>query len=175
MDYKEFLEDETSPSNLQTRFIEKDIYKIIHETTVVVCHDVFIRCTYNNTQGILLVKRLNNPAKDRSWPIGGRILRGISTEESLKKKALEECSLRLTNIAYLGTARTLFKGDPFGHTKGTDTLNLIYVASSEGGLVLNQDHTEPIIVTKESYISLRETFVPYVQKCLDSINEQNLW
>jgi ADP-ribose pyrophosphatase YjhB (NUDIX family) len=175
MNYREFLEEGTDSSNLQTTFIETNAYKAIHETTVILCHDVFIRCTYNNTQGILLVKRLTKPAKDIFWPIGGRVLRGISAEESINKKALEECSLNLTGVTYLGTARTFFKDDPFEHNKGTDTLNLVYLADGEGNLKLNEDHTTPLIVTKASYITLRETFVPYVQNFLDTIDARDLW
>jgi ADP-ribose pyrophosphatase YjhB (NUDIX family) len=73
-----------------------------------------------------------SPAKDAYYPVGGRVLRGITAEESLRKKALDECSLKLFNIRYLTTGRTIFKEEPFGHGKGTDTINLIFIADGEG-------------------------------------------
>jgi ADP-ribose pyrophosphatase YjhB (NUDIX family) len=136
---------------------------------------IFIRCEYKGTQGILLVKRLNYPVKGVYWPIGGRVLRGVTTEESLQKKVLDECSLILFRLTYLATARTFFKDEPFGHTKGTDTLNLIFIADGLGTINLNSAHTDPMIVTKDSYPTLRESFVPYVQTYLDHIDKENLW
>ena len=65
-----------------------------HKGIIVLCHDVFI--LYKG--GILLVTRDNLPAKDITWPIGGRIQRGMSIEDSLKKKVMEESSLKLKNI-----------------------------------------------------------------------------
>lgn len=175
MNYSEFFEEDTNPLNLQTDFISSDDYTIIHKNTVIVCHDVFIRCTYNGVHGFLLVKRLNHPAKNIYWPIGGRILRGVTTEESLKKKARDECSLELSNITYIASTRTFFKEEPFGHAKGTDTLNLVFIADGDGELVLNKVHENPLIITQESYPNLRETLAPYVQMYLDYINEHNLW
>jgi ADP-ribose pyrophosphatase YjhB (NUDIX family) len=175
MNYKEYKEGGMDISLLETSFIDQKDYEMIHRNTVILCHDVFIRTTYNGVQGILLVTRLNEPAKNIVWPIGGRILRGVSTEESLARKALDECSLRLSNIQYLGTARTFFKGEPFGHGNGTDTLNLIYLADGEGELKLNAVHEAPHIITREEYVRTRETFVPYVQEFLDEIERKNLW
>jgi hypothetical protein len=99
----------------------------------------------------------------------------VNTEESLQRKAFDECSLTLSNIHYLGTARTFFKGEPFGHNKGTDTLNLVYIAEGKGDIKLNAVHNKPHIITKEEYLRTRETFVPYVQEFLEEIERKNLW
>lgn len=175
MEYKEYREDEAHTELLQASFIDQKDYERIHEQTVIVCHDVFIRTTYKDTQGILLVKRLNHPAKDVYWPIGGRILRGLSVEESLQKKSFDECSLTLSNIEYLGTARTFFTTEPFGHAKGTDTLNLVYIADGKGDLSLNTVHEDPLIITRENYTELKPSLTQYVQDFFDHIHENNLW
>jgi ADP-ribose pyrophosphatase YjhB (NUDIX family) len=172
MEYREFTEEGTDLSTLVATYSTKETYEIIHKETVILCHDVFIR--YQG-KGILLVKRLNHPEKDVYWPIGGRILRGMDTQESLKQKARDECSLTLTMIAHLGVARTFFKEEPFGHGKGTDTLNLIYLADGEGELKLNNLHKDPLFITKENYQERRETLPEYVQTYLDEINTKNLW
>jgi ADP-ribose pyrophosphatase YjhB (NUDIX family) len=175
MEYKEFLGKDVQLSALQSGFIDTEDYTTIHKNNIVVCHDVFIKCTHNDQTGFLLMKRLMSPAKDAYYPVGGRVLRGITAEESLRKKALDECSLKLSNIRYLTTGRTIFKEEPFGHGKGTDTINLIFIADGEGMLSLNHDHETPLIITKELYPTLRETLDPYVQTYLDYIDEKNLW
>lgn len=175
MDYTEYNEDNVNLKKLEAGFISEDLYKNIHETNVIVCHDIFIKCENNGEKGILLVKRLREPAKDILWPIGGRLLRGIPVETSLSIKTKTECGLTLTNIQYLGTARTFFEGEPFGHSHGTDTLNLVYVADGKGTISLDKLHTSPILITQEYYENNHQKLPKYVQQFLNIIKERNLW
>lgn len=175
MNYLEHNEENVNLKKLEAKFISLDLYKNIHESTIIACHDVFIKCSYNGQNGILLVKRLREPAKDVFWPIGGRILRGIPTEISLNKKVQNECGLVLENIQFLGVARTFFEGEPFGHNSGTDTINLVYIAKGVGNITLDKLHTSPFIITKESYSKIREELPKYVQNFLDIIDQKNLW
>jgi hypothetical protein len=175
MSYPDFFENNLNPSNLEVDFIAQENYEMIHENTIIVCHDVLIKCNYNNSLGYLLVKRLKQPAMGVYWPIGGRILRGIPTEESLKRKAYQECNLTLENITYTGSARTLFTSEPFNHNKGTDTLNLIFIADGRGDMKLNNLHNDPILVTQETYQTIKTTLDPYVQYCFEYIENNNLW
>lgn len=146
-------------------------YRAAHAGLVIPCHDVFIAYPIGSSQpdnkGILLVRRDNDPARGELWPIGGRMLRGISCEESLERKAMEECNLRLQNIIPLGVGRTLFESDPFGHGKGTDTINLVYFAEGKGDLKLNDLHSQPTLVTPQMYTSLRDNLHPYVKEFMD--------
>ncbi|MCH8088642.1 MAG: NUDIX hydrolase [Chloroflexi bacterium] len=107
---------------------EWDQFPESHKNLPIVCHDVFIE--YNG--GILLVVRDNEPAKGKKWCIGGRMKRGIPTEESLKMKAKEECGLELKDLQYLGCGRVYWNSDPFGHGKGADTPTFVYFAKGEG-------------------------------------------
>lgn len=175
MPYLEYNEENADLQNLEANFIDQNIYNNIHEKTIIACHDVFVRCTHNGEQGLLLVKRLREPAKDVWWPIGGRILRGVPTEVSLSTKVKNECGLTLHNIHYLGVARTFFNGEPFGHNHGTDTLNLVYIADGEGEVVLDKLHTSPYIVSKEIYSKIRPELPKYVQQFLDMLDSQNMW
>lgn len=138
-------------------------YKKAHEGLVISCHDVFVE--YQN--GILLVRRLNNPAQDILWPLGGRIERGISTEDSLKKKTWEESGLDINSLIELGVARTYFKTDPFNHNKGTDTLNIAYFAKGKGELNLDKLHEKPTIISPENYQLIRNELHPYVRDFMD--------
>src|SRR3989344_7051597 len=121
--YKEYGFEESNLSKNKAEVPLGD-YKKMHENLPISCHDVFIK--YKG--GILLGKRKNHPAKDSFWPIGGRMKKGISSIESLKEKAMEECGLEIKNIEMIGFTRTFFRTDPFSHGKGSDTPNLIFFA-----------------------------------------------
>lgn len=175
MNYKEYNEEHVELKNLESSFIPNDIYQNIHRTTAILCHDVFIRCSDGEKKGILLVKRLNEPAKNFFWPIGGRVLRGVPAEISIAEKVRLECGLELANITYLGTARTFFGAEPFGHNQGTDTLNIVYVADGIGKIALDSLHTSPFIVSKESYRSMVDHLPAYVLDFLNEIDTKNLW
>ena len=141
-----------------------DLYLETHKGIVLACHDVFLE--YGGV--ILLVIRENYPKKGSLWPIGGRIERGFNTERSLAKKVKSECNLNLSNCKLLGVARTQFVTDPFGHGKGTDTLNVIFFARAKGRLKLDDLHVCPTIVKKEVYTKeFRQRLHPYVRDFMD--------
>ena len=148
---------------LRCKKMQLDDYKTAHEKLCIACHDVFIE--YRG--GIILVKRKNFPAKDELWPIGGRINRGFETEQSLKMKAKEECNLDLDNVTFLGAGRTFFETDPFGHGRGTDTVNFAYFARGNGELKLDENHSEYIIVTNITYRNIRQGLHPYVREFIE--------
>lgn len=140
-----------------------DYFIEAHKNLPIVCHDVFIE--YKG--GILLVIRDNEPAKGRKWCIGGRLQKGITTEESLKKKAKEECGLDLKDIKYLGCGRMYWNLDPFGHGKGTDCPAFAYFARGEGELKLDNLHKEPMIIKPADYPAIRSKLHPYIQDFMD--------
>lgn|SRR3989339_690773 len=149
---------------LNTGLMSKKDYSLAHQYLVIACHDIIIE--YHG--GILLVVRDNLPAKDQLWPIGGRILRGMSIIDSLKKKVKEECNLEVTDIKELGWGRTGFNTDPFNHGKGTDTISIMYYGKGTGQLRLNKLHKNPTIIKKSEYTpKLRATLHPYVREMID--------
>jgi len=158
---------------LRSKPLSKKGYIKAHKELVILCHDVFIQ--YNG--GILLVSRKNYPAKEFLWAIGGKIKRGVRLEESLRNKVREECGLKLKDIKELGCARTFFNTDPFGHGKGTDTLNLVYFARGKGKLKLDSFHETPMIVTRENYAEIKNSLHPYIKNFMDLalplVNEEN--
>lgn len=149
---------------LETELMNSVDYKKAHQRLVISCHDIFIEYQ----KGILLVKRLNYPAQDIHWPLGGRIMRGMSTEDSLRKKVREESGLELSNLTKLGTVRTFFKTDPFNHGKGTDSLNIVYFAKGRGKLKLDKFHEKPLIISPKNYKLQKNKLHPYVR---DHINK----
>ncbi len=149
---------------LEAGFLPKEIYQQAHENLVQFCHDILVE--YKGK--FLLVKRSNFPAKDVWWSLGGRVKRGISTEASAKLKVKEECHLEVTKIIFVDFARTYFQTDPFGHGKGTDTVNALYFARAVGTLKLDNLHSSPLLLGKEDYSpSFRSALHPYMQHFMD--------
>ena len=140
-------------------------YQEAHKGLPLLCHDIMI--AYDD--GLLLVNRDNVPAKGVLWPIGGRIERGLSVEESIRKKTKEECGLSLRErLVDLGWKRTLFQTGPFNHGKGTDTVNIRIFGRGFGNIKLDGLHTEPTIIKPEDYTTdFRKTLDPYVQDFMD--------
>ena len=175
MAIREFNEDTIPISLLERKFIEQSLFEKIHENTVIVCHDILIRCKGPSQEGILLSERLDEPAKNILYPVGGRLLRGVSIEDSIHRKVKVECGLDIHNITNLSVERTFFKTDPFSHEGGTDTLNLVYIADGVGIIKLNTTLTNPVFITKDSYKGIRPKLSPYNQAILDIVDEKNLW
>src|SRR3989344_790627 len=161
MDYKEYAIENKEPvnlKNLEVNFIPGKDYESAHKNTIVVCADVLIY----HQGGYLLVQRNNVPAIGELWPIGGRLQRGISAEEGIRRKAKSECGLELDNLNLINVGRTSFETDPFNHGKGTDTLNLMYVANGKGKIILDQLHSEPTLVTEDVFEKIKSGLHPYV-------------
>ena len=150
-------------SSLQTGFVPDDEFSVAHRTMCFVCHDVLIHVNGK----YLLVTRDNNPGKGILWPLGGRVLRGVAAEESLRDKVRKEAGMELANIRFLGVARTLFETDPWGHSRGTDTLNLMYVADGKGEVKLDHLHFEPRWIDEIEARTLRDSLHPYVVEMID--------
>ncbi|MBS3081947.1 hypothetical protein J4416_03385 [Candidatus Pacearchaeota archaeon] len=161
MEYKEYAQENKETVNLEdleVGFISKKNFTTIHKESLLVCADVLIK--YQG--GFLLVKRENVPASGEYWAIGGRLLKGVSSEKSIKDKAKSECNLELKNLKLLNMGRTYFKTDPFGHGKGTDTVNFMYLAEGVGNIKLDNLHSNPLILTPELFEKMKSSLHPYM-------------
>ena len=99
------------------------------------------------------------------WPVGGRLLRGVLMEDSLRRKAKEECNLDLEDITYLGVGRAMWNTTALGHERGYDSFGFNYFAEGIGDLKLNDLHTNPTIITPDQYTSdFRKTLHPYMEE-----------
>lgn len=159
-----WLEHGPVPSSLlQAELLPDETYAAAHGGLVICCHDVLIE----QDEAFLLIQRRNHPAKDILWPIGGRMLRGLSAADSLRERVKRECQLDLSEVRLLGMARTLFHTEPFGHGRGTDTLNLMYAAKGHGTLQLDDLHERPTWIRREDFTaSWQESLHPYVRDML---------
>ncbi len=149
---------------IQASSLNREDYSQAHEYLPIPCHDVVIE----HNGKLLLVVRDNFPAKDEYWVIGGRIQRGIPILESLRKKVKAECGLTIHQIDELFSARTFFRTDPFGHGKGTDTVQWAFFARGKGTLKLDHLHKKPTFIGIKEYTpAFRQKLHPYIRDLMD--------
>lgn len=149
---------------LYVGFVPLDEYVIAHKTLPILCHDVMIK--YEG--GLLLTIRKGVPAKGILWPFGGRLERGLSLEDSLKKRVKSESGLSLRKLKIIGISRHYWYTDPFGHEKGTDTPSIMFYGEGEGELKLNHEHEKPMIVTPENYTEkFQKELHPFIKDFID--------
>jgi len=154
-------------SKLVGRRLSDETYQAAHASLVIPCHDVYIAVEHQGEAGLLLVTRKEEPMKGALWPIGGRILRGMSTEDSLRKKSIQECGLGLEDITYLGVSRVFFQEDALGHGRGNDAFGFNYFARGVGELNLNDLHERPTVITPVRYADFRDGRHPYMLEFMD--------
>jgi colanic acid biosynthesis protein WcaH len=105
--------------------IDRELFSKIHELMPIACVDVVI---YDLMAGLLLVKRSIEPEKGKWWFPGGRVKRMETLGTAVRRIAQDEVGLKLGMIRQLKTEDTFFDPDPFGHGKGTHTINTLYLA-----------------------------------------------
>jgi ADP-ribose pyrophosphatase YjhB (NUDIX family) len=82
------------------------MYKKAVRSIPIACVDIIIK---NKENKLLLVKRKNSPAKGRWWLPGGRVKHGEKREVAAKRKAKEECGLKIWRLKNLGTFEIFFR------------------------------------------------------------------
>ena len=139
-------------------------FAVAHQSLVTARYEVIIE--YQRAK--LLFRRSSSPGQGLYLPIGGEMERGVEIEESLRERVRDACNLTLENITELGTARTVWKDDPFGHGKGTDALIWVYSAEGQGELPIDaRDQFQ--LIDLDEYGSTRPTLIPYTRDCLDAV------
>ncbi|MBI2043883.1 NUDIX hydrolase, partial [Candidatus Pacearchaeota archaeon] len=95
---REYIEEGTDTIGGQYTGRGEQRYKEARVIMPRMTHDIFIH--YKN--GILLMVRVNEPAKGMLWCPGGSVEKFVSIQESLRRKVKEECGLDIKNIEFLG-------------------------------------------------------------------------
>ena len=79
-----------------------------------------------------MVKRKENPAKDKWWLVGGRVFKNESLESAARRKVTEEIGLSVNSLVRLIEGyELLFKEDPYGHGNGTHTVVTCFMSEIE--------------------------------------------
>lgn len=85
--------------------IKKNLYIKIMETVPIVCIDAII---VNEKNQYLLVKRNNNPLKNKFWMVGGRLHKNELLADGIKRKIKEEAGIKKSTISYIGFFEEFF-------------------------------------------------------------------
>lgn len=116
-------------------------YAKIHELMPIICIDVVVSID----RRVLLIQRTKEPALGMWWFPGGRLFKGESIDTAAGRIVKAETNLSLIHTDYVGKDETMFPTDPFGHGKGTHTVNLVYSGNlretSVFNLVLDGNHS----------------------------------
>ena len=86
--------------------LEKNLYKKIMESVPIICVDVII---INEKNQYLLVKRKNEPLKNKFWMVGGRLNKNELLIEGIKRKLKDEVGIKKGLIKYVGFFESFFK------------------------------------------------------------------
>ena len=118
--------------------IPKDKYSEILELIPIICVDGMI---IDDKNRFLLLKRNNEPEKNKWWFPGGRLIKGELMEDAIKRKIKLEIGLDVEIVKELGPTQTYFETGPFGGS--VHTINFTYLLKIKGGEIsIDKDHSD---------------------------------
>jgi len=123
-------------------FINNKLYQEIHNYLPIVCVDIVIKVPDNR---FLMVKRKENPAKEKWWLVGGRVFKNESLESAAQRKVQDEIGIVVNKVETLIKGYELFfKEDPYGHGNGTHVIVACFLSEIKNikNLKLDKFHYE---------------------------------
>lgn len=106
--------------NKVSKLLDDDLYKIVLENVPIVCVSLVIE---NN--GLLLLKRNENPLKGEWCIPGGRLFRDETIKECAFRKAKEELNLNVKECEIIGIMENFFDINKYESDKGTHVIEII--------------------------------------------------
>jgi colanic acid biosynthesis protein WcaH len=139
-------------------FIPQELYYQILENLPIACVDIAIVAH----GAVLLVKRMDPPARDQWWVPGGRVLKGEMMKDTAIRKAQEEVGLDCHVGPIIHTAETIFPDGPGGiPVHSINSCFFMYPADPNFSLHLDNHHTAYRWVNH-----ILQGLHPYVERCL---------
>lgn len=179
MEVKEYVEKEGDKSfelsKINPGYLTDAVYSSGRDTLTRTCHDIFLRVKSDSddNEGILLIKRKQNPFKNLFWCVGGGKKRGIPFYESIKNTVKEECNLEVEGHPLLiDVGEFYFRTNHFGTPWGVDDFVAAFYAKGNGNLKLNDLHSEYMIVSKENFSKISEGMHPYLKNNMKKIFDE---
>ena len=106
-----------------TRLIPHKQYARIVDSVPLLTVDAIIR--HNGLY--LLVKRKNEPLAGHWWVIGGRVFKGESVEEAMRRKIKEEVGVSVGRLRFIGIYEDWYPSSAFGVP--THTCSIVFFAT----------------------------------------------
>ena len=104
-------------------WIGGDDFRLIHEYMTIPCVDLLVM----EGSRILLCLRKYEPEAGKWYVPGGRLHKGEELRDAAIRILREEVGMEAFYLRHLGWDTTCFDTDPFGHGKGTHTVNAIFL------------------------------------------------
>jgi len=151
-----------------SRYLPLDLYRQIHEQVPIPGVDIILKTLDG---GFLLVQRQTEPAKGQWWLVGGRVYKNELLEQAARRKVQEEIGLKLPPGSLhqvRGSYETIFTADPFGHGKGTHTINSCFVAelTTEDLAAIQLDRYHPQF---QVFPRVEKEWHPYLKEVLKDV------
>jgi colanic acid biosynthesis protein WcaH len=142
---------------MSTQYIPDSLYAKILANVPISCVDFCL--AYKGR--ILLVKRIDAPAKGLWWVPGGRVLKGEMMYEAVCRKCVDEIGVECFTGPIVHTAETIFPDGPLGQsTHSINSCFLVYPKNSQE-VTLDSHHEDYVWVNK-----IDDNLHPYVKECL---------
>ena len=120
-----------SSTKNQTDFLPSKLYNQIAKCLPIVSVEALIVAD----DGLLFLKRKNEPVKGEWWFPGGRIRKGESLDDALRREVREETGLELSHYRLINAYSRVF---PERHD-----IAIVYLCKcNPGKVVLNDEHSE---------------------------------
>lgn len=119
--------------------IPKKFYSKICKNIPILCVDIIIK----NKNKFLLVKRVNEPLKNKWWLVGGRIKINENAIVAAKRKLYEEINLKAQKFKFVGFFEKKFNKSNFYKNSPYHTVSLVFIC--------NINKPKKIILDKQSY------------------------
>lgn len=118
--------------------IPNELYKQILENMPICCVDIVV----SHEGKVLLIHRKEEPAKDKWWVVGGRILKGEKLVDAVKRKVREETGLNVEIKKRVGTYELIFEREnSLDARKGTHAIAIVYLVKLLEGQSIKLDET----------------------------------
>lgn len=145
-------------SDYAGNFIPQELYNRILENVPIACVDIAL--VFRGS--VLLVKRIDAPAKGAWWVPGGRVLKGEMMRDTAERKAVEEVGIQVNVGPIVHTDETIFNDGPFDiPVHSINSCFFVYPSDPEFSPSLDAHHDSWLWVD-----TIDSGLHPYVQQCL---------
>ncbi len=145
---------------MRKEIIPENLYQKIITLLPICCVDIIVK----KDKSFLLVKRLENPAKNQWWFPGGRLLFNESLLQAVKRKFKEELNIeKFKKIKFLGIKETKFKKGKFGQP--VYSINNVFLVSLAEKECFNI-RADKTIAEYKWFNNIQKGFHPYIKKFL---------
>ena len=93
----------------------------------------------NESGKFLLLRRNNEPLKNKWWVVGGRIKTGEAAQNACIRKAFEELGIEINKPKFLGYYEDVFDKNSFEDNRTYHTISLVFEAKIKAKQVFKLD------------------------------------